>query len=149
MASFIEDFPIQRQARAKCNREVGSQIENLRVVIVITDWRFILLDSFNRSGVFASTYWPCEYNIYFDFVSTTYTLFRNKRFMFYDIDQSIHYGEEKVARNKKRKNYMSSVFIFQKYGKFWSISLDHFIKHKPPISEECIGWSVFVFKNCF
>ena len=51
MASFIEDFPIQRQAlRAKCNREVGSQIENLRVVIVITDWRFILLDSFNRSA---------------------------------------------------------------------------------------------------
>ena len=43
-------FPIQRQAGAKCNREVGSQIENLRVVIVITGQRFILLDSFNRSA---------------------------------------------------------------------------------------------------
>lgn len=37
-------------ARAKCNREVGSQIENLRVVIVITGQRFILLDSTNRSA---------------------------------------------------------------------------------------------------
>ena len=42
-------FPIQRQ-EAKCNREVGSQIENLRVVIAITDQRFILLDSTNRSA---------------------------------------------------------------------------------------------------
>ena len=64
MASFIEDFPIQRQAlRAKCNREVGSQIENLRVVIVITDQRFILLDSFNRSGVFASTLASKSFNL--------------------------------------------------------------------------------------
>ena len=29
------------------------------------------------------------------------------------------------------------VFIFQKYGKFWSVSLKHFIKHKPLISEQC------------
>ena len=28
------------------------------------------------------------------------------------------------------------VFVFQKSGKFWSISLGHFIKHKPHISEE-------------
>jgi hypothetical protein len=46
-------FPIQNfqtwlalAAAARCNREVGSQIENLRVVIVITGQRFILLDSF-------------------------------------------------------------------------------------------------------
>ena len=30
------------------------------------------------------------------------------------------------------------VFRFQKYGKFWSISLSHFIKHNPLISEECV-----------
>ena len=29
------------------------------------------------------------------------------------------------------------VFIFQKYGKFVSVSLGHFIKHKPLIFEEC------------
>ena len=29
------------------------------------------------------------------------------------------------------------VFIFQKYGKFWSVLLRHFINHKPLISEEC------------
>ena len=46
MASFIGDFLFSREA--KCNREVGSQIENLRVVIAITDQRFILLDSTNR-----------------------------------------------------------------------------------------------------
>ena len=28
------------------------------------------------------------------------------------------------------------VFVFQKYGKFWSVSLGHFIKHNPLISEE-------------
>ena len=28
------------------------------------------------------------------------------------------------------------VFVFQQYGKFWSVSLEHFIKHKPLISEE-------------
>ena len=31
-----------------------------------------------------------------------------------------------------------SFFIFQKCGKFWSVSLGHFIKHKHLISEECI-----------
>ena len=29
------------------------------------------------------------------------------------------------------------VCVFQKYGKFWSILVGHFIKHKPLISEEC------------
>ena len=31
------------------------------------------------------------------------------------------------------------IFVFQKYGKIWSVSLEHFIKHKPLISEE--WWS--------
>ena len=34
------------------------------------------------------------------------------------------------------------VFIFQKYGKFWSVSLEYFIKHKPLISEE---WCKYIF----
>ena len=38
------------------------------------------------------------------------------------------------------------VFVFQKYGKFWSISLEHFIKHKPLISEE---WDLKVQKYHF
>ena len=29
------------------------------------------------------------------------------------------------------------VFVFQKYSKFWSVLLGHFIKHKLLISEEC------------
>ena len=30
-------------------------------------------------------------------------------------------------------------FVFQKYGKFWSILVGHFIKHKALISEEYVG----------
>ena len=34
------------------------------------------------------------------------------------------------------KNKTTQVCVFQKYGKFWSFSLGHFIKRKPLISEE-------------
>ena len=44
----------------------------------------------------------------------------------------------KVAWNEKRKKYVD--FVFQKYGNFWSVSLEHFIKDKPFISEECYCW---------
>ena len=37
---------------------------------------------------------------------------------------------------KKEKTMLS--FVFQMYGKFWSILLGHFIKHKSLISEECV-----------
>ena len=33
------------------------------------------------------------------------------------------------------------VFIFQKYGKFSSVLLEHFIKHKPLFSEECLHYN--------
>ena len=29
------------------------------------------------------------------------------------------------------------VFVFQKYGKFWSFSLGHSVENKPIISEQC------------
>ena len=35
----------------------------------------------------------------------------------------------------------SYVFVFQKYGKFWCVSLEHFIKHKLLISEE---WNIMM-----
>ena len=52
-------------------------------------------------------------------------------------------------KNKKSK----WVFVFQKYGKFWSISLEHSIKHKPPISDKyamtkVIKQSYFNFGIC-
>ena len=37
---------------------------------------------------------------------------------------------------KNRESHFGFSYI-KKYGKFWSISLGHFIKHKPLISEEC------------
>ena len=46
-------------------------------------------------------------------------------------------GKNKVAQNEKWKKLLW-VFVFIKYGKFWSISLELFIKHKPLLSEECI-----------
>ena len=36
---------------------------------------------------------------------------------------------------KNEKNSLG--FLIQKYGKFWNVLLEHFIKHKPLISEEC------------
>ena len=42
----------------------------------------------------------------------------------------------KVARNENWKKQLW-VFVYIKYGKFWSVSPGHFIKHKPLISEEC------------
>ena len=36
------------------------------------------------------------------------------------------------------KKLHTCIFIFQKYGKFWRLLLDHFIKHKLHISKECI-----------
>ena len=35
-------------------------------------------------------------------------------------------------------NFNLEIFVFQKYSKFWSILVVHFIKHKPPISEEWV-----------
>ena len=55
------------------------------------------------------------------------------------------YYKSKVARNEKRKKTVC-VFLFQKYGKVWSILLGHFIKHKALISEECaeeMHWKLF------
>ena len=43
--------------------------------------------------------------------------------------------KNKVVRNEKQKNQLC-VFIYIKYGKFWSISLQLFIKQKHLFSEE-------------
>ena len=45
---------------------------------------------------------------------------------------------------KNEKNTL--VFVLQKYGKFCIISLGHFIKHKPLISEE---WCHYLFLRIF
>ena len=41
---------------------------------------------------------------------------------------------------KNEKKYREQVFEkFQKYGIFWSISLEHKVENKPLISEECVN----------
>ena len=66
--------------------------------------------------------------------------------VYIDIGQGIHYREKKSSMKWKRNKTTWVYFVFQKYSKFWSISLEHFIKNKPHISEECIGQSVEQFK---
>ena len=44
-----------------------------------------------------------------------------------------------IWKNEKLCGF--SIFIFQKYNKIWSASLEHFIKHKPLISKE---WTTFI-----
>ena len=56
--------------------------------------------------------------------------------VYVDIHQGIHKGKKiKVARNEKW-NKQLWVFVYIKYGKFWSISLELFIKQKHLFSEE-------------
>ena len=38
---------------------------------------------------------------------------------------------------KNGKSNFGFLYTYIKYGKFWSISPGHFIKHKPLIYEEC------------
>ena len=57
--------------------------------------------------------------------------------LYFSLMNALVYVECRHAWNEKRKkNYISWDFVFQKYGKFWSILLEHFIKHKYLISEE-------------
>ena len=55
--------------------------------------------------------------------------------VYVDIDQGIHKGKSKVARNEKQKKTMW-VFLYIKYIKFCSVLLEHFVERKPLISEE-------------
>ena len=48
--------------------------------------------------------------------------------------------------NEKRKKQLW-VFVYIKYGKFWSVSPRHFIKHKPFFSEECIRKRTWIYGN--
>ena len=46
----------------------------------------------------------------------------------------------------KNEKKTTLVFLYIKYSKLWSISLEHFVKHKYLISEEC-GISKLAYKN--
>ena len=60
-----------------------------------------------------------------------------------NIDQGIHYRKNNVAQNEKQKELV----VIHKYGKFWSASLGHFIKHKPLFSEECFYEAYLVHRS--
>ena len=57
--------------------------------------------------------------------------------------------ENKLAWNEKWKKQLW-VFVYIKYGKFWSVSLELFIKHKPLFSEEWSDiWGDYFADNLF
>ena len=47
----------------------------------------------------------------------------------------------KKCSTKWKTKETTWIFVFQKYGTFWSVLLGYFIKHKPLIPEECISFS--------
>ena len=67
----------------------------------------------------------------FSFRATLYFYLMNS-LVYVNIDIRKKY---KVARNETRKNQLW-VFVCLRYGKFWSISLELFIEHKPSNSEK-------------
>ena len=54
-------------------------------------------------------------------------------------DQGIYTVKLKVARNEKWKK-LCGVFLFYKYGKFWSVLPKQKVEHKPLFSEEWRPW---------
>ena len=74
---------------------------------------------------------PCSL-FRFSFRATLYFYLMNA-LVYVDIHQGIHIVKCKVARNTKKTTW---VFLYIKYRKFWSVSLEHFIERKPLIYEE-------------
>ena len=68
---------------------------------------------------------------------------QNLLYFMYNIDQGIHKGKSKVAWNENEKK-TTWVFLYIKYSKFWSASLEHFVERKHFISEEC-GFDDLIF----
>ena len=81
------------------------------------------------------------YIVFFRFSSYAILLFSLINALVYvSIDRDIHKGRMK---NDKKKNNVGS--SYKKYGKFWSISLEHFVERKRLISEK---WSTYYIYNC-
>ena len=47
----------------------------------------------------------------------------------------------------EKENKIIWIFLFQKYGKFWSISLGNFIKQNPLIFEDCCASLLWFLKE--
>ena len=50
-----------------------------------------------------------------------------------------------LGKNIKLHEMKNKIYI--KYGKFWSISLGHFIKHKPLISEDRVRLYLYIYNK--
>ena len=89
----------------------------------------------------------CSYNSGDQTLSEIQRFMIDEIFPFYSSKFIIHLEYETQCRyffhlsTGKKKNEMKKlpkyVFVFPKYGKFWSGSLEHSIKHKCFTSEEC------------
>ena len=68
------------------------------------------------------------YVAFFVFISSNFGFVTADALIYVNIIDCIHCNKSKVAQNEKQNPIW--VFLFQKYGKFWSVSLELFIKHK-------------------
>ena len=75
---------------------------------------------------------------------TSYTLFRNKKFVIHEMTY-IKKLQNLPYFLKMKWNY-KWIFVFQNLANFWSIWHGHFIKHKTLISEGCTNTSPLILK---
>ena len=83
--------------------------------------------------------WNMETNIVFFFIFHFVLLYFSQMnaLVYVDISNTHSLGGKIKSHEMKKTTW---IFVFQKYGKTWSVSLGHFIKHKLLISEEWRSW---------
>ena len=81
--------------------------------------------------------------VFFPFLISCYFIFflMSALLAYADIDQGIHKGKKiKQHEMKNQKETLGfHIYIYIKYGKFWRVLLEPFIKQKPLFSEEWIS----------
>ena len=66
--------------------------------------------------------------------------FKIYHILFYIYKNPGHSLGKNIKLHEMKNKKTTWVFSYIKYGKFWSVSLEHFIKHKLPISEGVVWY---------
>ena len=80
--------------------------------------------------------WPCILKVFGFHFKLQYFFSLKNTLVYVDKFQGILKTKESSMKCKIPRWVFNVVCIFQKYGKYWNVLLDHFIKHKPMFSEE-------------
>ena len=129
------------------------EIPNISLCKELVMDRVVLWYHSSEIGGYCLSFWPPKMlqNLLYFYEKKTQSCFFHFSFhatlffplmnalIYVNIHQGIHLGKKnKVAWNEKWRKQLW-VFIYIKYGKFWSVSLEHQVEYKPLISEE---WSI-------